>query len=389
MNESSTSSVAQPPLEVAVVSGREEFRALEVSWNRLLAESSANTFFLRWEWVWSWWEAFGSSIGTLHILLVRRGERVVGIGPFYRTGARAAGVVPIHRLLFLGTTVGSAGDIGSEYLDLIVHAHSGEGVVAAMSKHLLRDHLFHEWVFLHVPVSAQGVAELVGHAKKTGYISEELQRWQCPYLALPESWEQFLESVPSTLRYKFRKNLRELEKHGAHTFRMTGTRDELDRDLRTLVDLHQARWEGRGMSGVFADRAYHRFLEMVSRYALQHGQLRLSIVTVSERPVAAVYNIAYGNKIYYYQSGFDIGFDRKVAIGTFAHTLCLERAIEEKLAEYDFLLKGGLDSYKDRWTQAMREIVDYRLVAPGWPQVLHRAEVAARSCVRRLRRVIQ
>ena len=389
MNEQVASSPAQLPLEISVVAGREEFRALEASWNRLLAESAADTFFLRWEWMWSWWEAFGSSIGTLHIVLVKRGGRVVGIGPFYRTETKAAGLLPIRRLLFLGTAMGSAGDIGSEYLDLIVHAHHGEDVVAAMSSHLLRENPFHEWVFLHVPVSAQAVAQLVGYAEKARYISEELQRWQCPYLALPERWEQFLESVASTLRYKFRKNLRELEKHGTHIFRMTGTSEELDRDLRTLVDLHQARWEGRGMSGVFADPAYHRFLEMVSRYALQHGQLRLSIVTISDRPVAAVYNIAYGNKIYYYQSGFDIGFDRKVAIGTFAHTLCLERAIGEKLTEYDFLLKGGLDSYKDRWTQTMREIVDYRLVAPGWPQLVHRIDAAARGCVRRLRRINQ
>jgi CelD/BcsL family acetyltransferase involved in cellulose biosynthesis len=381
--------MAKAPISVSIVTRREEFQALEELWNRLLGESSGNTFFLRWEWLWAWWEAFGAFLGTLHILLVKRGERVIGIGPFYWTETKQAGLFPIRRLLFLGTASGGGGDVGSEYLDLIVYPHHQEEVVAAISAHLLQEDQFHEWMLLHVPEQAPILAALLTQAAGAGYRLEEMHRWQCPYIALPARWEQFLESLGSTLRYKFRKNLRELEKHGAYSFRTTHNVEELERDLQTLTSLHQARWEGRGMSGVFADPAYHRFLSMVSRYALEHGLLRLSIVSVSERPVAAVYNIAYGNKIYYYQSGFDTAFDRKVAIGTFAHTLCLERAIDEKLNEYDFLLKGSLDTYKDRWTSAAREIVDYRLIAPGWPQLLARLEAAARGCVRQFRRTNQ
>lgn len=381
--------MSEAPLSVSIVRRREELQALEELWNHLLVESSSNTVFLRWEWVWAWWEAFGAFLGTLHILLVKRGDRVVGIGPFYWTATTQAGLFPIRRLLFLGTAIGGKGDVGSEYLDLIVLPHYQEEVVAAISVQLLQKDRFQEWVFLHVPGQASSLSTLLAQAGKARYWLQEMHRWQCPYITLPTRWEEFLESLGSTLRYKFRKNLRELGKHGAYSIRMTRSVGELDSDLQTLVFLHQARWEGRGMSGVFAEPAYRRFLSMVSRYALQHGLLRLSIVTVSDKPVAAVYNISYGKKIYYYQSGFDTSFDRKVAIGTFAHTLCLERAIDEKLNEYDFLLKGSLDTYKDRWTRAVREIVDYRLIAPGWPQLLARLEAAARGCVRQFRKVNQ
>lgn len=378
--------MAETTVSISTVSTIEEFRALKNSWNRLLAESSANTYFLRWEWLWAWWETFGSSVGTLHILLAKQGDRIVGIGPFYRVAAKKRGLVPIGRLLFLGTAIESPGDVGTEYLDLIIQPQGGADIAQAMSAYLVSAELFGELVFLHVPGQSKNLEIILGQARAAGYLQEELQRWQCPYIMLPASWEQFLESLGSTLRYKFRKNTRELEKHEAYQFRITSTSDDLARDLLALVHLHQARWEGRGMSGVFADPQYHRFLNMVSEHALQNGHLRLSVVTISGKPVAAVFNIAYANKIYYYQSGFDTAFDKKVAIGTFAHALCLERAIEEKLEEYDFLLKGSLDTYKDRWTQEVREIVDYRLVAPGWPQALARLESWARECVRRLRR---
>ena len=377
--------MAETTVAISTVSTIEEFQALRNPWNRLLAESPANTYFLRWEWLWAWWEAFGASVGTLHIILAKQGERIVGIGPFYRVAAKKRGLVHVRRLLLLGTAFESPGDVGSEYLDLIVQPQEGADIARAMSAYLMSAGLFEELMFLHVPVHSENLEIILGQARAAGYLQEELQRWQCPYIVLPASWERFLESLGSTLRYKFRKNLRELEKHEAYQFRLTSTSDDLARDLPALICLHQARWEGRGMSGVFADPQYHRFLNMVSEYALQNGHLRLSVLTISGKPVASVFNIAYGNKIYYYQSGFDTTFDKKVAIGTFAHALCLERAIEEKLEEYDFLLKGSLDTYKDRWTQEVREIVDYRLVAPGWPQALARLESWARQWVRRLR----
>lgn len=371
---------------IAVVSSREEFEALEEPWNQLLAESSANTYFLRWEWMWSWWGAFGAAQGDLYILVAKRGGRVVGIGPFYRATSKIARVFPVRQLLFLGTSTSSAGDIGSEYLDLITQGQQSFDIAQAMFDHISSSGVCQELVLLHVPAQSSTMQFLLERAAAAGYLHQELQRWQCPYIALPASWGQFLETLGSTMRYKFRKNLRELEKHGDHAFRITTAPDELDADLQRLVRLHQGRWEGRGMSGVFADPQYQTFLRMVSGYALQNGHLRLSFVTVSGKPVAAVFNVAYGNKIYYYQSGFDTSLDKKVAIGTFAHSLCLERAIDEKLEEYDFLLKGSLDTYKDRWTQQVREIVDYRLIAPGWPRALAQVESKVRQCVRSLRR---
>jgi CelD/BcsL family acetyltransferase involved in cellulose biosynthesis len=374
-------------LSVSTVSTREAFQALEEPWNRLLTECQSDTYFLRWEWLWSWWQTFGAAVGTLHILVVKRGGRIVGIGPFYRTTATMRGLVAVRRILFLGTASGSnTGDVGTEYLDLIVHPQQGREIAQAMFRHLSQAKLCEELFLFHVPAQSTSFQYMLEEALAAGYWKEELQRWECPYIRLPDSWPVFLESLGSTLRYKFRKNLRELDKHGEHIFRITSAPEDLERDLRELVSLHQARWEGRGMSGVFADQKYHRFLQMVSGYALKHGHLRLSVVTVSGKPVAAVFNVAYGNKIYYYQSGFDTTFDKKVAIGTFAHTLCLERAIAEKLEEYDFLLKGSLDTYKDRWTEQVREIVDYRLVAPGWPRLLARGEAWTRQVVRGFRR---
>ena len=370
---------------IAIVSSREEFKALEEPWNQLLAESPSNTYFLRWEWMWSWWEAFGAAQGVLHILVVKRGGRIVGIGPFYQATNKMGKVFPVRQLLFLGTSTSSVGDVGSEYLDLIIQGQQSLDIAQVMFEQILIASAFQELVLLHVPAQSSTMQCMLERADAAGFLCQELQRWQCPYIALPASWEQFLETLGSTMRYKFRKNLRELEKHGDHAFRVTAAPDELETDLEQLVRLHQARWESRGMSGVFADPQYHTFLKMVSRYALQNGHLRLSLVTVSAKPLAALFNVAYGNKIYYYQSGFDTSLDKKVAIGTFAHSLCLERAINEKLEEYDFLLKGSLDTYKNRWTQQVREIVDYRLIAPGWPRALARVESRARQCVRRLR----
>ena len=67
-----------------LISITEDFILLKEKWNLLLSVSSADNFFLRWEWLWNWWEVFRTSNMELCILLIEKenGE-VVGIAPFY------------------------------------------------------------------------------------------------------------------------------------------------------------------------------------------------------------------------------------------------------------------------------------------------------------------
>src|SRR6266849_572366 len=70
-----------PLLSVEVVLNKKSFFSLREEWNSLV-ESSTAGIYQTFDWQWSWWRHFGDSF-QLHVVVVRRGEHVIGIAPFY------------------------------------------------------------------------------------------------------------------------------------------------------------------------------------------------------------------------------------------------------------------------------------------------------------------
>ena len=108
------------------------FQALNAEWDELLKASSADSPFLTWEWLWSWWKHLAAD-GTLHILAFRDRDRLVAIAPLMSRTLRVAGLAPVRVLEFLGT-----GSVGSDYLDLIVRRGQEAEALGAFADYLAK-----------------------------------------------------------------------------------------------------------------------------------------------------------------------------------------------------------------------------------------------------------
>src|SRR5215469_8361832 len=109
-------------MQFRLVQTRDEFLELEHDWNALLPRSEADTIFLTWEWLWSWWNAYAKTGDRLHILAFR-GENgdLDAIIPLYRPIGSKLNVLSPRKLRFIGQ-----GSADSDYLDIIVakgHEH--------------------------------------------------------------------------------------------------------------------------------------------------------------------------------------------------------------------------------------------------------------------------
>jgi CelD/BcsL family acetyltransferase involved in cellulose biosynthesis len=93
---------------------------------------------------------------------------------------------------------------------------------------------------------------------------------------------------------------------------------------------------------------------------LDRGALDLWWLEVGERPVAAVYNFVWDNKVHFYQSGRATDLPKKVRIGIVAHALVMQRAIAEGRREYDFL--AGTTQYKMQMALSTRPLWRLRVV---------------------------
>ena len=67
-------------VRVKCIQDHASFRSLEHGWNGLLQESTANTIFLTWEWLYTWFRHLNGD-RRLCILSISQGEETIGLIP--------------------------------------------------------------------------------------------------------------------------------------------------------------------------------------------------------------------------------------------------------------------------------------------------------------------
>ena len=109
---------------------------MTLDWNQLLENSPAFSICLTWEWLFTWWNNFCTDEFELQILLLRDGDKLIGIAPFVLHTSNYLGLFPLCVLRFLGTGEPESESVVSEYLDVIAQSGEQSRVANALWMHL-------------------------------------------------------------------------------------------------------------------------------------------------------------------------------------------------------------------------------------------------------------
>ena len=203
---------------------------------------------------------------------------------------------------------------------------------------------------------------------------------ELPYVTLPNTWDEYLAGRSSNFRQQVRRRERKLEKLGRVELRQAG-RDTLDADLKTLFDLHLRRWEERGRSAL-EDPVARDYISRFAAAAEGRGWLRLNVLEVDGKAVAAFLGWRVGARYAFYQSGFDPEWAEH-SVGVVLLAMTIRSAIEEGAHEFDMLL--GTESYKRRFADRSRPVETIVVATAGSPRsMLLTSEAFARDRGREL-----
>jgi CelD/BcsL family acetyltransferase involved in cellulose biosynthesis len=351
-------------LQVRILKTEAELLALREEWDDLLCESSADCLFLTWEWLTTWWRHL-SSEQTLHTLEVRDNNRLVGLAPLR---------VAHGRLEFLGT-----GTVGSDYLDIISRRGREAEVADAITDSLEESGL--NIYFSHVLPDAL-VHRVANQISLRGYSVFSREINVCPYMPLTgQSWDDFLSTLGKRHRENVRRRIRKLPPDVS--FHPTTTDEELRENLSILIELHNQRWDTRGGSDALQDAKVKEFHKQFCHLALERGWLRLFVMRIAARPVAAVYAFHRNGRALYYQAGVSPEYS-DMSLGLVALALWVRHALAEGAVEYDLL--HGNEDYKSLWTQETRELRVIEAYSPSLKGRLtmhsHRVIRAAKTMAR-------
>ncbi|MGW0365255.1 GNAT family N-acetyltransferase [Streptomyces sp. NPDC002990] len=314
-------------LSVTLCRDSRQFAALEEPWNRLVRSCATATPFQSHAWLHSWWLSYGKD-GRLRIVLVRRGEELVG----------AAALMLVHRPLPLLVPLG--GSI-TDYFDVLVAAPYADEVVPALARGL---HRAARGAVVDLREVRPGAAAEALYEQWPG-VRSRLTDSTCMELpALP--FEELVKRMPASGGQRVRAKLRKSDAAGIEEREVT--EQEVPRAVRTLLRLHEKQWRGRGVTPEHLRPRFAEHLTRATRRMVRAGEGRLTEFRLDGKVVAANVTLLSAALSGGYLYGADPDLrSRKVDVATLLLRHETARARAEGRPVVSFL--RGNEPYKNHW----------------------------------------
>lgn len=300
-------------------------------WPELLRRDPNRQVFASPEWNHAWWKEFKTGKELL-LLTIRRGADAVGIVPLYRKmdGSRRI-------LRFVG------GIDLTDYLGPICSLDDRAEVSEAFVEWLATtDVEWDEFDAHNMPVPLGFADHLVERADARGFSFTIDQEETSAVLALPSSWDEYLEGLVSKDRHELRRKQRRLARDHPDAIVRSVTEGSFELDLKTFVEMHRG---AGGHKGRFMRPDVMIFFERIGWVGLAQGWLRMDVLEVANRAIAMTFGFQIERKFYLYNSAYEPDVAR-LSPGLVLTAKLVERAIEEGLDLFDFL--RGSERYKSQ-----------------------------------------
>lgn len=373
-------------LSVELVDDFAALGRLAPDWRELIASMHRPEPMLAPEWVLTWWDHYHDK-RSLAVGVFRDGARVVGLAPLCRRTHRYRPGLPFRRLEVMGASGGEADGACGEYLAPLA-AKGREVDVARSFAAALDQNVFGAWdelVIEHMDGRGPMTAALAS-ALRVRHTVGCVPAMRAHYLPLPANWEAFLESVHGKRRNWFRRTWKDFVAwagEGGYTLERARSKEGVREGMQILAELHGARWQESGHPGAFASPRFSAFHSAYAEKLLAADQLDLLWLTVGGAPVAAIYSFVSGGKVYFYQSGRQVGTPPNIRLGIVMFMLAIQDAMARGLSEFDFL--GGDSTYKPYFTASTRPLVTLRVAPPSLRETTRRGLTWAARYARQLR----
>ena len=354
-------------LSVTIVDDATRLPSLRADWLALQKRADRDELMTSPLWLEPWWQVFGAVDGRkLAVVTVHDGGELVGLVPLCRRRVAVAPGLRLRRLEPLGTGEDEADEVCSDFLGIIAARGKMPAVADAFVGAMVDGGDVDELVVPALAGDAECKPELTRALRRRGWQPEFEATPPSPYIPLPKKFDDYLGALKQDKRYMVRRSLRDFDKWAAGKERVHEAKDEasLAEGMRVLGSLHGERWQAAGHGGAFASTRFADFHADAARRLLAAGALELLWLSVDGEPVAAVYNIVWGGKTYFYQAGRKMDVPGKIRPGVVLHMRAIERAIAAGRREYDFL--AGTSRYKMDLALATRPLYTMRAARPGW-----------------------
>lgn len=329
-------------MKITRITNLKDFQTIRTDWDAVYKADSLAQFFLSWVWLSGWFQILSD---PWLVLAARSNDdsSYVAFFPLILTQEQNQDG-EIYRKLCMG------GNRMADYTGLICVPGYEETVISAFAEYI-KNQL--NWSTFHLenildtdPRMALFINNFAGEdfERQRSRVSNKdgIDNYICPYLSLPETWEQYLQDV---LSLKMRRNVRRFMRtvENSDEFRITQTTaDNLEKHIKILIHLWQARWQEKKGEQC---QQITGFLGRILRHCFENNCLYFPVLWHGDIPVGAIACWIDSDKqsMLFYITGRDDRFNNP-APGIILNAYGIQYAIEQGFKTYEFL--RGNEPYK-------------------------------------------
>lgn len=318
---------------VAKINTIDSFKALQPVWNDLVEAGQHPNVFLTFEWLFSWWETFGS-LHELYILVVSHDEQIIGVAPLMLSDQGGGGT----KVQFIGTP-------DSDYSNFL-SSRPGETTAAILD--YLMDHR-NDWnqIDLH-QISAR--SSTVEHTKAF-FGSNGANNIFGP----GETCHSFVYELGDDKRESFALRRNKTMKWSINFFKKSGslsleehkTAEGIEPWLDRMFHYHIVRWRNTLTPSKLTNERNRCFYRSVLGRLATNQQVSLLVLKHDDLPIAFQFNFCYRGSVYIYTLAHNIHF-RRQSPGKIMNHLASQHYIQRGYDELDFT--RGSETYKGSLT---------------------------------------
>ena len=346
------------PLQLSIVSEIDAFARMADEWRALARQASAS-FFMNWEWHYTWWQVYSKPNHRLYLVRFTLGDILVGLLPMYSHRPRFA---LSRTLMFLGTGEAVDDEVATEYLDLIAHPDHQHGVADAAIEWLSS---YERWavVELRYLLDDALLVQVYRSREKLAILERCVgNRYRVP-LELNEA--AYIKNISKSRTKRMERSRRALARDGGFKQTSVASAAELNKAFHSLAELNHERQTHKNRKSVFASEKFNRFHRLLIELVIEHGGVNIHQFKLKHSLLAVIYCFYDRQTCYYYQSGFSKRAANKYMPLTFAHLAEMERNRGLGRRYYDFM-RAEPPSYKEDFGCEVTPMVTTFIFCSKW-----------------------
>lgn len=329
-------------MKITRIQNIKDFQAIRANWETVYQADSLAQFFLSWVWLSGWFQILSDPWLVLAARLDDESDYVAFFPLILTDETNPDG--QIESKLRMG------GNRMADYTGLICLPEYEERVISAFAEYIENQLNWSTFHLENILDTDPRMAVLIEHfggdrfEKQRYRVSNNdgIDNYICPCIALPETWEWYLQNV---LSLKMRRNLRRFMRtvENSDEFQIVQTTAEnLEQHIQIAIELWQDRWQDKKGEQC---QQIAGFLRRMIRHCFENNCLYFPVLWQGNIPVGTIVCWIDSEKkaMFFYMTGRNPQFNNP-APGIILNAYGIKLAIDRGFKTYDFL--RGNESYK-------------------------------------------